>query len=127
MFSRIFITSLLFSQIFCQLDQEKDKNDSKLDLKNDIIPSLLYYSIFIVSCIVSLTTIFKKYNFEQYNVVEINQGDSSKPSEIGKITENNNSIEEESNFKNMINGFSNIGKFLLTILSLDVIFFYIIL
>ena len=123
MCSRIFIISLLFSQIFCQLDKEKDKNDFKLDLENGIIPSLLYYSILIVSCIVSLTTIFKKYTLEQYNVVEINQGDLSKPSETGKINENNNSIEEESNFKNMINGFSNIGKFLLTILSLDVIFF----
>ena len=120
---RYLVISLLYSQIFCELNETKRKIDSKLEKKENIIPSLIFYFIFIASCIVSFTIIFKKYTLEQYNPVKIQSDDKPKSSESETNTETHDTNEKESNIPNCIYGLSLFGRFLMTIFSLDVLFF----
>ena len=104
---RILVIILLNPQIFCELNKTTNKNDSKLDIEDENYFWLLYIVILLVSIVISLTIIFKKFTFEQYESVKNKSSES----------------EEESNVQNCLYGFSLFGKFLLTIFSVDVLFF----
>ena len=114
----IFFFSII-TEILCNPNEIEETFEKTLIKNSAIIYSIIYLIIFIASCIISLIIIFKERNPSK---------DILETSAVVKISDQNNSSnnQENANDKDEISillGLSYLGRFILTIESLEVIFF----